>query len=145
MRSDKRKRKSKPFNSIDLTSLMDLTFMLLIVFVITVPVIVYATDVTPPELNSQKQVEKIEDPVVITLNDAGVVSIDEQSIAMHELEDQLIRLRQQRGADVSILIRADGTRPYEDVVAIMRAAQKAGLTSVSLMTQAEKLDASPAQ
>jgi len=145
MRSDKRKRKSKPFNSIDLTSLMDLTFMLLIVFVITVPVIEYATDVTPPELNSQKQVEKIEDPVVITLNDAGVVSIDEQSIAMHELEDQLIRLRQQRGADVSILIRADGTRPYEDVVAIMRAAQKAGLTSVSLMTQAEKLDASPAQ
>ncbi len=145
MRSEKRKRKSKPFNSIDLTSLMDLTFMLLIVFVITVPVIEYATDVTPPELNSQKQVEKIEDPVVITLNDAGVVSIDEQSIAMHELEDQLIRLRQQRGADVSILIRADGTRPYEDVVAIMRAAQKAGLTSVSLMTQAEKLDASPAQ
>lgn len=145
MRSDKRKRKSKPFNSIDLTSLMDLTFMLLIVFVITVPVIEYATDVTPPELNSQKQVEKIEDPVVITLNDAGVVSIDEQSIAMHELEDQLIRLRQQRGADVSILIRADGTRPYEDVVAIIRAAQKAGLTSVSLMTQAEKLDASPAQ
>ena len=145
MRSEKRKHKSKPFNSIDLTSLMDLTFMLLIVFVITVPVIEYATDVTPPELNSQKQVEKIEDPVVITLNDAGVVSIDEQSIAMHELEDQLIRLRQQRGADVSILIRADGTRPYEDVVAIMRAAQKAGLTSVSLMTQAEKLDASPAQ
>ena len=145
MRSEKRQRKSKPFNTIDLTSLMDLTFMLLIVFVITVPVIEYATDVTPPELNSQKQVEKIEDPVVITLNDAGVVSIDEQSIAMHELEDQLIRLRQQRGADVSILIRADGTRPYEDVVAIMRAAQKAGLTSVSLMTQAEKLDASPAQ
>lgn len=145
MRSEKRKRKSKPFNSIDLTSLMDLTFMLLIVFVITVPVIEYATDVTPPELNSQKQVEKIEDPVVITLNDAGVVSLDSQSVAMHELGDQLIRLRQQRGADVSILIRADGTRPYEDVVAIMRATQKAGLTSVSLMTQAEKLDASPAQ
>lgn len=145
MRSEKRKRKSKPFNSIDLTSLMDLTFMLLIVFVITVPVIEYATDVTPPELNSQTQVEKMENPVVITLNDAGVVSIDSQSVAMHELSDQLIRMRQQRGAGVNILVRADGTRPYEDVVAIMRATQKAGLTSVSLMTQAEKLDASPAK
>ncbi len=137
------KRKSKSFNSIDLTSLMDLTFMLLIVFVITVPVIEYATDVTPPELNSQTRVEKMEDPVVITLNDAGVVSLDSQSVAMHELEEQLIRVRQQRGAGVNILVRADGTRPYEDVVAIMRATQKAGLTSVSLMTQAEKLDASP--
>jgi len=143
MRSEKRQRKSKPFNTIDLTSLMDLTFMLLIVFVITVPVIEYATDVTPPELNSQTQVEKLENPVVITLNDAGVISIDSQSVAMHELEDQLIRVRQQRGAEVNILIRADGTRPYEDVVAIMRATQRAGLTSVSLMTQTEKLVATP--
>jgi len=143
MRSGKRPRKAKAFNSIDLTSLMDLTFMLLIVFVITVPVIEYATDVTPPELNSQKQVEKIEDPVVIALNDAGVLSIDSLSVAMHELEEHLIRLRQQRGAGVNILIRADGSRPYEDVVAIMRAAQRAGLTSVSLMTQAEKLVESP--
>jgi biopolymer transport protein ExbD len=65
------------------------------------------------------------------------------SVAMHELEEHLIRLRQQRGAGVNILIRADGSRPYEDVVAIMRAAQRAGLTSVSLMTQAEKLVESP--
>ena len=39
------------------------------------------------------------------------------------------------------MIRADGSRPYEDVVAIMRTAQRAGLTRVSLMTQTEKLEA----
>ncbi|MFA6929944.1 MAG: biopolymer transporter ExbD [Lentisphaeria bacterium] len=142
MRSSK--RKSKSFNSIDLTSMMDLTFMLLIVFVITVPVIEYATDVTPPELNSRTKVEKLENPVIITINDAGVVSVDKQSVPMHELCDQLIRIRQQRG-DVNVMIRADGTRPYEDVVAIMRATQNAGLTSVSLMTQAEKLAAKVGQ
>jgi biopolymer transport protein TolR len=143
MRSKKRKSRSKPFNTIDLTSLMDLTFMLLIVFVITVPVIEYATDITPPELNSQTQVEKIEAPVIISLNEAGVVSLDSQSVAMHELGEHLLRVRQTRGAGVNILIRADGSRPYEDVVAIMRATQKAGLMSVSLMTQSEKLEASP--
>ena len=94
MRLRKRKIRSKPFNTIDLTSMMDLTFMLLVVFVITVPVIEYATDVTPPELNSQTPVEQIEDPVVISLNEAGVVSLDAQSVAMHELGDHLIRMRQ---------------------------------------------------
>jgi len=141
MRLRKRKIRSKPFNTIDLTSMMDLTFMLLVVFVITVPVIEYATDVTPPELNSQTPVEQIEDPVVISLNEAGVVSLDAQSVAMHELGDHLLRMRQTRGADVNIMIRADGSRPYEDVVAIMRTAQRAGLTRVSLMTQTEKLEA----
>lgn len=141
MRSKKRKSRSKPFNTIDLTSLMDLTFMLLIVFVITVPVIEYATDITPPELNSQTQVETVEEPVVIGLNEAGVVSLDSQSVAMHELGEFLLQVRQTRGAGVNILIRADGSRPYEEVVAIMRTAQKAGLMSVSLMTQSEKLEA----
>lgn len=141
MRLRKRKIRSKPFNTIDLTSMMDLTFMLLVVFVITVPVIEYATDVTPPELNSQTPVEQIEEPVVISLNEAGVISLDSLSVAMHELGDHLIRMRQTRGADVNILIRADGSRPYEDVVAIMRTAQRAGLIRVSLMTQTEKLEA----
>jgi biopolymer transport protein ExbD len=117
---------------------MDLTFMLLIVFVITVPVIEFATDVTPPELDGKTKAEEIENPVLITLNQAGVIDLDSQSVAMHELDSRLLRLRQERG-QVNIMIRAHGERPYEDIVAIMRAAQKAGLNSVSLMTQAEKI------
>ncbi|NMA41992.1 MAG: biopolymer transporter ExbD [Oligosphaeraceae bacterium] len=139
MRRSNRKNHRKAFDGIDLTSLMDLTFMLLIVFVITVPVIEYATDVTPPEMDGKTKAEEMGNPVLITLNEAGVVALDSQSVAMHELYDRLILLRQQRG-QVNIMIRAHGERPYEDVVAIMRAAQKAGLTSVSLMTQAEKME-----
>ncbi|MDY0176289.1 MAG: biopolymer transporter ExbD [Lentisphaeria bacterium] len=138
MRRNNRKNRRGAITSIDLTSLMDLTFMLLIVFVITVPVIEFATDVTPPELDGKTKAEEIENPVLITLNQAGVIDLDSQSVAMHELDSRLLRLRQERG-QVNIMIRAHGERPYEDIVAIMRAAQKAGLNSVSLMTQAEKI------
>ncbi|MDD3696004.1 MAG: biopolymer transporter ExbD [Lentisphaeria bacterium] len=138
MRRNNRKNCRGAITSIDLTSLMDLTFMLLIVFVITVPVIEFATDVTPPELDGKTKAEEIENPVLITLNQAGVIDLDSQSVAMHELDSRLLRLRQERG-QVNIMIRAHGERPYEDIVAIMRAAQKAGLNSVSLMTQAEKI------
>ncbi|NLZ63298.1 MAG: hypothetical protein GX902_05765, partial [Lentisphaerae bacterium] len=59
-----RRQRFKSISTIDLTPLMDLTFMLLIVFVITVPVVEYVTDVTPPEMNSSQTAEEVEEPVV---------------------------------------------------------------------------------
>jgi len=130
-------KRFKSISTIDMTPLMDLTFMLLIVFVITVPVIEYVTDVTPPEMNSSSTVEAVDEPAIIALNDAGVISLNEQSVPLHELPARLQALQQQR-RDVTVLVRADGTRPYEEVVAIMRVAHNAGITSISLMTQAER-------
>ncbi len=132
-----RRQRYKSISSIDLTPLMDLTFMLLIVFVITVPVIEYVTDVTPPEMNSSQTAEEVEEPVVIALNEAGVISLDEQSVALQDLPALLQAQQRQRSA-LTVLVRADGTRPYEEVVAIMRVAHNAGVTSISLMTQAER-------
>lgn len=132
-----RRKRYKSISTIDMTPLMDLTFMLLIVFVITVPVIEYVTDVTPPEMNSSNTVEEVEEPAVIALNEDGVISLDEQSVALHDLPALLQELQRQRSG-VTVLVRADGTRPYEEVVAIMRVAHNAGITSISLMTQAER-------
>ncbi|MFA6816366.1 MAG: biopolymer transporter ExbD [Lentisphaeria bacterium] len=129
----------KIMTTIDMTPLMDLTFVLLIIFVITVPVMEYITDVTPPELNGKTSVETIEKPFVISLNHAGEIFLDKEKVAMYDLQNKLTLMRQQKG-DFEIMLRADGTRPYEEIVAIMRVAQKAGVKSVSLMTSAEKFD-----
>ena len=50
-------KRQKPIMDINMTPLMDLTFMLLIIFIITVPVLDYSTDVTPPRLTSDQQVD----------------------------------------------------------------------------------------
>jgi biopolymer transport protein ExbD len=133
----RRAKKRKVFNAIDMTPLMDLTFMLLIVFVITVPVMEYATDVTPPELNGDRRLEEESTPLVIALSDDGNVIVNEMRVPLHELTDFLVRLRQVNGPQ-EVMIRADGSRAYSEVIALMRAAKQAGMSSVSLMTQAEK-------
>jgi biopolymer transport protein ExbD len=133
----RRAKKRKVFNAIDMTPLMDLTFMLLIVFVITVPVMEYATDVTPPELNGDRRLEEESTPLVIALSDDGNVIVNETRVPLHELTDFLVRLRQVNGPQ-EVMIRADGSRAYSEVIALMRAAKQAGMSSVSLMTQAEK-------
>ena len=46
----------KPVTEINLASLIDLTFLLLIVFIVTVPVLEFQTDVTPPEMNTAERI-----------------------------------------------------------------------------------------
>ncbi|HQL09626.1 MAG TPA: biopolymer transporter ExbD, partial [Lentisphaeria bacterium] len=124
-------------SEIDITPLMDLTFMLLIIFVITVPVLEYSTkvDATPPELNNKQNDASAKDQsVVIHLTREGQVLYFDQKIQFNELDALFSSLRAQR-PNMSLLIRADGARPYEDVIAIMRAAKHANVETISLVTQ----------
>ena len=128
-------------SEIDITPLMDLTFMLLIIFVITVPVLEYSTkvDATPPELNNKQNEASAKDQsVVIHLTRDGQVLYFDQKIQFNELDALFSSLRAQR-PNMSLLIRADGARPYEDVIAIMRAAKHANVETISRVTQAERV------
>ena len=73
----KRRRRS---TNIDITPLMDLTFMLLIIFIITVPAMEYSTDVTPPSMDTPKTVESITDKLVVTLGKQGGVTVAGESV-----------------------------------------------------------------
>lgn len=45
-------------DQINVTPLLDLTFLLLIVFMITMPLMEYGTNISPPEMNSGKLPEE---------------------------------------------------------------------------------------
>ena len=138
MRRRRRNILGKSIVGIDMTPLMDLTFMLLIVFVITVPVMEYATDVTPPELNGETKLDEQSNPLVIALTLDGNVMVDNEQIPMFQLDEYLQMVRKRLGANTEIMVRADGQRPYSEVIALMRSAKQAGFSSISLMSQAEQ-------
>ena len=73
MRSNIHTSRLRQTVEINMTPLMDLTFTLLIVFIITVPVINYTTDVNLPELKTEvKNNEKQPDALFLELDDKGV-------------------------------------------------------------------------
>lgn len=130
----KRRRRS---TNIDITPLMDLTFMLLIIFIITVPAMEYSTDVTPPSMDTPKTVESITDKLVVTLGKQGGVMVDGETVPKEQL---LQRLRQAVSArpQLNVLIISDGSRQYEEVIEIHRYAYHAGAKNIYLVTQAER-------
>ena len=128
---------SKTIGTIDITPLMDLTFMLLIIFIITVPALEFTTEVTPPDMNTATTVEEINNKVMLTMSDKEIVQLDGRTIVMNELENELAAVFS-RKPDMALLIQVDGRRPYDDVIALHRAAGHVGIKNVHLVTEAEK-------
>jgi len=128
---------SKTIGTIDITPLMDLTFMLLIIFIITVPALEFTTEVTPPDMNTARTVEEINNKVMLTMSEKEEVQLDGRTIVMNELESELAAVFS-RKPDMALLIQVDGRRPYDDVIALHRAAGHVGIKNVHLVTEAEK-------
>lgn len=122
------------FSGINITPLMDLTFLLLIVFMITAPMLEYAVDVSPPQMTA----DAIDDPdnVLINLDAAGRIVYDNRHMSLDALRDALGELSETRPA-AAVLIRADEQRAYGEIVQLMRTVKNAGLFNISLITQPE--------
>lgn len=128
---------SKTIGTIDITPLMDLTFMLLIIFIITVPALEFTTEVTPPDMNTATTVEEINNKVMLTMSEKEEIQLDGRVVAMNMLEDELASVFKIK-PDMALLIQVDGKRPYDDVIALHRAAGHVGIKNVHLVTEAEK-------
>ena len=119
---------------INMTPLIDLTFLLLIVFMITVPLMEYGVDVSPPEMNANPIPGK--NSFNIDINNRGNIVFKGQHLSSIELSDRLKSILSTR-QDVTILLRADGSIPYEKVIEVMKIIKNAGIKNISLITQAE--------
>jgi len=122
--------------TIDITPLMDLTFMLLIIFIITTPAIEYSTDVTPPQMNTPRTVEDIQNKVTITLAANGEIQVDGKVVPKGEVPAILNRLPLEK-PDASVLIISDGSRRYDEVIEIHRMANHAKVKNIYLVTRVE--------
>ncbi|MBT3377886.1 MAG: biopolymer transporter ExbD [Lentisphaerae bacterium] len=122
---------------INITPLMDLTFLLLIVFMITAPVLEYEVDVSPPQMEAEHIDE--ESSLMISLNVDGKIVFRKETFNAEGLTQRLAHLSATRPT-VTALIRADGDRPYREVINVMKAVRAANISNVSLVTQPEDVE-----
>jgi biopolymer transport protein TolR len=132
----RRKKRSQlsTIREINMTPLIDLTFLLLIVFMITVPLMEYSVDVSPPEMNANPMPDK--NSFSIDINNRGAIVFKGQELSSIELTDRLKSILSSR-KDVTILLRADGAIPYEKVIDVMKTIKNSGIKNISLVTQSE--------
>ena len=129
----KRRFQSSPFDQINMIPLIDITFFLLIIFLMMMPIIEYGTSVAPPELNSNPLPE---DYKTVAIDKDGRLIFDKRVITQEQLLDELRKLKA-NSPKTTLLLRADGARSYKEVISLMKTIKNSGYKNISLVTQAE--------
>ena len=125
----------KQLSEINLTPLMDLTFILLITFIITFPLIEQGVPVNLPQGKANPL--QPDQSRSITIDQAGALFLDDRAITHEALEARLLTLAQTE-PNVTILVRADESIAYGEVMRVLKALHDARLTRMALVTQGEQ-------
>jgi biopolymer transport protein ExbD len=133
-RKRRRRYEMKTMDQIDMTPLLDLTFLLLIVFMISMPLMEYGTKIEPPAMNSDEL--PLDNIKSVSITEAGTIMFGNQAVTREELVEKL-KVLKSTDPKINILLRADGSRKYNDVINLMALIRSAGFADVTLVTQAE--------
>jgi biopolymer transport protein TolR len=124
----------KSLSEINVTSLVDVTMVLLIIFMITSPLMQMGIQVNLPRA-SAKAVET-KGNLVVTVSKDGTVSIEDRVIPLVALPEQLEQAL--KAGKRGVLIRADKAVPYGAVVKILDITRKTGIVDVGLITELDE-------
>ncbi len=121
-------------SDINLTPLMDLTFILLITFIITFPLLEQGIPVQLPTGDAAP----LEDPqaVVITVDKDGGFFLDERKLEKDELARDITDLAAM-DPEMTVMVRGDEGIQYGKIVEVMKILHDAKITRMALVTQAE--------
>ncbi|WP_218110286.1 ExbD/TolR family protein [Oligoflexus tunisiensis] len=119
---------------INIVPLVDVMLVLLIIFMVTAPLSIGGINVDLPSSKARSR-DMSEDRVVLSINSKGEYFIEKMEVPAGVLDQRLKELYQQREKK-DLYIRADKTVVYGRVVDAMSAAKLAGVTRISMLTQA---------
>ncbi|HXI20118.1 MAG TPA: biopolymer transporter ExbD [Gemmatimonadales bacterium] len=124
-----------PLNAdINVTSLVDVAFVLLIIFMITAPIMQGGVDVQLPRAEARPITAK--EGIVVSVNRDSRIFIDETPVSYADFRltfGALVKARHPR----SVYLRADRRVPYGDVVRVLAIIRTSGVTDVGLVAEEE--------
>lgn len=125
-------------SEINITPLLDLAFVLLIIFVIISPSIKSSQDhgmeLNLPEGGGPAPKVETKDRRVVEMDQNGAFMLDKQKMTVERIEQELVRTFR-RNPNLFVLIRCDGMARYKDFVDIVDRCQRNGIFKFQIDTQ----------
>tara|TARA_B100000513_G_scaffold18233_1_gene7216 strand:+ start:1925 stop:2320 length:396 start_codon:yes stop_codon:yes gene_type:complete len=116
---------------------VDVTFVLLVVFMVTAPLLMQGVQVNLPAVDSAPIKSNDNDPFIVSIKNDGSYWIDQrgenQNKNLNEIK-QIIEKILSQSPEKQILIWGDEKVDYGSVVLLMSELQKVGAMSVGLIT-----------
>lgn len=124
---------NEPYDDINITPMVDLTFVLLIIFIIMITSAAQGIQVNLPQASNAPPLEEPKTKAV-TITADGTVFLDTYPVTMQELESRLTSLH---AADpgLPVVIKGDSTVQYQLVIDVLDLCGRIGITQIGLVTQ----------
>ena len=122
-------------SEINLTPLMDLTFILLITFIITFPLIEQGVPINLPK-GEAKDMDQ-EEMLRLTINEEGELFLGEFPITPEAFEAEMVA-KAAADPDTVVLVRADEALEYGRVMDVIQILKRAEITRMALVTESEQ-------
>ena len=125
---------SRPMSEINVTPLVDVMLVLVVIFILAAPLLASSIRLDLPQTRQSHPGQSAAGALVLSVDAAGAVYIDDKVIAAHELPGRL-RAAAEQAPEREVQLRADTHVPYGQVVQLIESLQLAGLQRIAFATQ----------
>lgn len=108
---------ARPYDTINVTPMLDLAYVLLVVFILMTTASVQGLTISMPKPSNQPAAEKHE-LIILQVTADGSLLLNGAGLSIAEVEQRLTVARA-RDPKISVAIKGDGGAAYEGVVAVI--------------------------
>ena len=123
-------------SDLNVTPLIDLAFVLLIIFMITTPLLEQGLSLDLPDGGQPDRALKKEDIRTVEVDKAGGYMLDGEKMSLEQIEQKLVD-DHRNNPNLLVYVRADHAGNYGSVVAVLNRCKQNEITRVSLRTEPE--------
>ena len=122
----------KAYDEINITPMLDLAYVLLVIFIIMTTAAVQGIKIDLPKASSTVSLSKPKTKA-ITINNSGDVFLDSYPVTLPDLENRL-RTAKATEPDFPIVVRGDAAVQYQKVMDVLDLLRRLDLSKVGLVT-----------
>jgi biopolymer transport protein ExbD len=120
----------KAYDEINVTPMLDLAYVLLIIFIIMTTAAVQGVKIDLPKASATQNLAQPKTKV-ISIADDGAVSLDAVPLSITELEAQL-RNALANDPKLPVILKGDRTTQYEKLMTVLDLCSRVGITAIGL-------------
>lgn len=126
----------KPYDDINITPMLDLAYVLLVIFILMTTASVQGLKVNLPKASTAPSLGKPKTKAV-TINNEGKVFLDTTPVTLAELEQRLGQLKAAT-PDLPVVVKGDSQTQYQSVMDVLDVLGRLNITQVGLATKARQ-------
>jgi biopolymer transport protein ExbD len=130
-------QEDKPYDDINITPMLDLAYVLLVIFILMCTASVQGMKVNLPQVSGPQPPLAKPKTQAVTINDEGKYFLNTTPITLPDLQQKLTAMKA-ANPDLPVVIRGDGQTPYQAIMDVLALVGNLGISEVGLATKAGK-------